>query len=171
MELSQTALSVLILCGVPLGIIINVAYRLTDLGPQKNRIILHILTNVKDFAFLILAAVVTVLLVYYVNDGVYRFQSIAGILTGYMISDLLLGKLIVKIRNTVIEAVLQILGVPFVWIWSKTFGLLLAKTDHAFLIRKTDVSINTMMQLASNGFENYTEAKAWKNIKNKRMLQ
>ncbi len=171
MELSQTALSVLLLCGFPLGVLSNVAYRMTDLGLQKDRVLHHILINVKDFIFLILAAITTVLLIYYVNDGVYRYHSIAGILAGYVISDLAIGRIVIRIRNTVIAAIFHILSVPFTWIWRKTFGILLAKADNKALIKNTDANINIMMQLASNGFENCTEAKAWKRMKNNRMLQ
>ncbi|MBQ7379073.1 MAG: spore cortex biosynthesis protein YabQ [Clostridia bacterium] len=130
-----------------------------------------ILVNIKDFVFLILTAIVTVLLVYYVNDGVYRYQSIAGVLAGYFVCDLVFGKLIVKARNSVLGTVFGALSFPLMWIWHRTFGALLVKADRAALIRNTEYNNEYLMLLASNGFENNTEAKAWKRMKSNRMLR
>ena len=158
MELSQTALATLILGGLPTGILLNVAYRFLHIDTNKSGIWL-VLGNIRDFLFMILVSIITVLLVYYVNEGDYRYQVIVGIACGFGLSELVLGKLIVRVRDTVFRLLINMLALPVLFLKSKTIDPLLVKVYAQQLNRYTELRAKYLMQSASNGFENFTEAK------------
>ncbi len=150
MELSQTALAMLLLGGIPAGVVLNFAYALTDIGAMAEGFVKKLIRNVKDFIFLLIAGLVSVLTVYYVNDGEFRYLVIVGMLCGFALSHLMLAKSIVKIRN----AIARIAVVPLAWVWRITFGRLCARARSAALERSTHAKAEQLLMLASNGFEN-----------------
>ena len=62
MELSQTALAMLFLVGFPAGTLLHVVYALTDTGVGNAHLGRLLMRQVKDFAFMIAAGLVAVLL-------------------------------------------------------------------------------------------------------------
>ncbi len=108
---------------------------------------------------MILAGVVTVILVYYVNDGDYRYLAPIGALIGFMLGDLACKALIAKIKKWLLGVFAYMITVPAKWIYQKTLGPIYAKAYAKSLIKRTENRIEYMRQLASNGFENNTEAK------------
>lgn len=158
MELSQTALAILLTVSIPLGVFLNIAYRLTDWGQKPYSALQIVFINVKDFLFIIIACIAMVLLVYYINDGDYRFQSLIGTLIGFFVSEMLIGKRIVQVRNVILHAFWGIISIPILWIGRKTFGRIGTQISNRALLSKTINRTNFMEMLASNGFENNTEA-------------
>jgi hypothetical protein len=150
MELSQTALAMLFLVGFPAGTLLHVAYALTDMGVGNAHLGRLLMRHVKDFAFMIAAGVVAVLLVYYVNNGEFRYLVLAGMIGGYAVSYVTLGKLVVHVRNIAVHA----LSVPLLWVWSITLGRLLSKLRVSARCKATQTRIDVLQQLALNGFEN-----------------
>lgn len=159
MEISQTALAALMVCAVPIGITLNVLYRIFEFPKGSKSWIAVFLTNVKDFGVMIIAAVMTVVLSYYFNDGDYRYLAMVGALIGYVCSDLLLRKPILCVRDWVLSFVGRIVSVPLSWIWNKTFGEFFEKFSKRERIKNTKKRIEYMVQNASIGFENNAEAK------------
>ncbi len=160
MELSQTSLAMLMFGAMPIGVMLSIVYRLADPITTQRSVFKKIYGNCKDFIFMILAGIMTVILVYYVNDGDYRYLAPLGAVTGFFVSDLLLGKLLVRIRDFVLFTAWRILSVPIRWLWHLTIGPMIAKASLSKMIKSTDDRIEAMMLEASNGFENITEAKA-----------
>ena len=158
MELSQTALAILLTASIPLGVLLNILYRITDLGQKPYTVVKIILINIKDFLFMILACIAMVLLVYYINDGDYRFQTLIGTLIGYLVSDLLIGKRLIRVRNVVFRACWNFFSIPVLWIGRKTFGSAYTKINDRALLGKTIDRTKFVEMLASCGFENNTEA-------------
>ena len=159
MELSQSALALLALSAFPCGILLNVLYRLTDPTDSPQSIIGRLLIHIKDFVFMIAAGVLTVIISYYVNQGDYRYLAPVGTLIGYVLSDLLLRKSIQRIRDWILSFVGRMISVPFHWIWKNTLGHATDKMRVAEQQKSTKKRIEYLMQSASNGFENNTEAK------------
>ena len=150
MELSQTALAMLFLVGFPAGTLLHVVYALTDTGVGNAHLGRLLMRQVKDFAFMIAAGLVAVLLVYYVNNGEFRYLVLAGMIGGYAVSYVTLGKLVVHVRNIAVHA----LSVPLLWLWRFTLGRLFSKLRVSARFKATQTRIDVLQQLASNGFEN-----------------
>ena len=150
MELSQTALAMLFLVGFPAGTLLHVVYALTDTGVGNAHLGRLLMRQVKDFAFMIAAGVVAVLLVYYVNNGEFRYLVLAGMIGGYAVSYVTLGKLVVHVRNIAVHA----LSAPLLWLWRVTLGRLYSKLRVGVRCKATQTRIDVLQQLASNGFEN-----------------
>ncbi len=150
MELSQTALAMLLLTGFPAGVMLNLAYALTDIGAWRKSFGKKLMCNLKDFAFMLIAGLTAVLLVYYVNNGEFRYLVLLGMIGGYAASHVTLGKLVIRIRNTAARA----LSVPLAWLWRVTLGRLYEKRRTTALFKGTQTRMEALMQLASNGFEN-----------------
>lgn len=144
MELSQTALAMLLLCGIPAGAVFSIVYTLTEFDVAGKRI----LTHLKDFCFMVLAGIVAVLLIYYVNAGQARFHVLFGMVMGYVLTHLVLSKLVLRIRN----ALFAVLMAPLNLIWSFTLGRLCTKARMAMQIKRTEQTGRTVEQLASQGF-------------------
>lgn len=159
MELSQSSLAMLMIGAVPIGALLSVAYRLTQFIKTPSNVWQKIAINVKDFAFAVFAGLLTVILVYYVNDGDYRYLAPLGAVIGFLISDLLFAKLIIRIREYVLRTLGRVISVPIRWIWRLTVEPLMEKASFTSMVRSTDLRIKAMMRNASNGFENFTEAK------------
>lgn len=175
MELSQTALAVMLFCAAPLGILLNVVYRLTEprcaRRAKSHKAVIVVLQNLKDFIFLIAAAVLVVLLVYYANDGQFRYLALAGALAGYWFSDRLLAKPILVCRDALcrlVVKVMRVLLVPVVALWRITVGKGVDRAQNKAIIQKTDQRASWWTVQASSGFED-TEAKEWKKKKNNRI--
>lgn len=172
MELSQTALAVMLVYAVPIGVVLNVAYRLTDLGKARSRhAIIMVLQNVKDFLFMITAALMVVLLVYYANDGQFRYVALVGVPVGYWLSERLIAKPLLLVRHVLWRLICRIMAYlsrPLAWMIGKTLGKSMARAQSRAMIRKTEQRASWWTAQASYGFENNTEAKAWKNKKNNR---
>lgn len=159
MELSQSSLAMLMIGAVPIGAFLSLAYRLADPIAAKQSVIQKIYVNCKDFVFMILAGIVTVILVYYVNDGDYRYLAPIGALIGFLLGDLAFKALVAKIKRWLLGVLSYMITAPTKWIYRKTLEPIYAKAYAKSLIKRTEHRIEYMMQLASNGFENYTEAK------------
>lgn len=158
MELSQTALAILLTVSIPVGVLLNITYRFTDLGKKPYTALQIIFINIKDFLFIILACITMVLLVYYINDGDYRFHALIGTLIGYLVSDLLIGKKLVRVRNTILRVCWDFFSIPLLWVGRKTFGCAYTKINDRALLSKTINRTKFVEMLASCGFENNTEA-------------
>ena len=159
MEISQTSLAMLMIGAVPIGAFMSLAYRLADPITTKQSMLQKIYVNCKDFIFMILVGVMTVILVYYVNDGDYRYLAPIGALVGFFLGDLACKALIAKIKKWLLSVFACMITVPAKRIYRKTLGLIYAKAYAKSLIKRTEYRIEYMMQLASYGFENNTEAK------------
>ena len=177
MEISQTALAVMLASAVPIGIVLSIAYRVTDFGWQsrKNAIIV-VLQNIKDFLFMAVAAVMIVILVYYQNQGQFRYLAPVGVLGGYWLTDKLLSRTILKMRGWIWRTVCAvvtwsfgILFAPVMAIWRATLGKRVEQASHRAIIKRTENRASWWTAQASFGFENVTEAKEWKKKKNNRM--
>lgn len=161
MELSQTALAILFVYGLPLGGVLCILYRITDLeGLTKNALICT-LVHIKDFLFVLIAGIAIVLFVYYANDGDFRYLAIIGTIAGYAGAELLLGRIIVNVRNTLLRTAFGIISVPVEFFWRLTFGAIISKAQNKSLFRYTRDRVKKTVLKASNGFENITEAKEW----------
>ena len=148
MELSQTALATLLLVGVPAGAVLSIVYALTGISCTVSSWCIRLLVQVKDFIFVVLAGIVAVLLVYYVNDGEFRYLVLLGMIGGYALTHAMLSRLVLRIR----EAVLHMLAIPIVWIWSFSLGRLWAKARMASQVKRTEKLARELETLASNGF-------------------
>lgn len=159
MELSQASLAMLALGAFPLGVLINLAYRIGAPSVPMKSVWIRLYANLRDFVFMIIAGVLTVILVYYVNDGEYRYLAPLGAICGFLLGDLILREPIKKARAWLIHVLGRILAVPVTWILRKTYFPLRVKISGDSQKRYTEKRKVLMMQLASNGFENNTEAK------------
>lgn len=172
MELSQTALAVMLLYAAPIGIFLSIIYRLTDFGrPTRGNAVIVVLQNLKDFLFVVVAAVLTVLLVYYANDGQFRYMAPVGVLGGYFFGIKLLSGAVLKVRTVIFTIIGWTVGVmlaPLSLIWRVTFGKGVDRARRRAMVQKTEKRASWWMAQASSGFENYTEAKEWKNNTNNR---
>lgn len=148
MELSQSALAMLLLVGLPVGAAISLAYALTCPSGQSNSLATRVFIHVKDFVFVVLAGLLAVLLVYYVNHGEFRYPVLFGMLGGYVLTHAMLARLVCRVR----DAVLRVLAAPIVWIWSFTLGRLFARVRMAGQIKLTEKKACELEMLASNGF-------------------
>lgn len=172
MELSQTALAVMLVYAVPIGVILNVAYRLTELDQARPRhAVIMVLQNVKDFLFMIVAAVLVVLLVYYVNDGQLRYVALAGVPIGFGLSERILARPLRIAARSVRRLACRLIGLlsrPAVWLCFQTLGKGAQRVQSRAMVQKTEKRASWWTAQAACGFENDTEAKAWKNKKNNR---
>lgn len=176
MELSQTALAVMLICAAPIGILLSILYRLTDLDrPSRGNAIIVVLQNLKDFLFMVAAAVLTVLLVYYANDGQFRYLAPVGVLLGYYLTDKLLSGIILKMRRGVCRVLLAIgkrtIGVilsPLRLVWRATLGKRMEQAHSRAIVLRTEKRASWWTVQASYGFEKSTEAKEWKKKKSNR---
>ena len=150
MELSQFSLAVMLLAGVPAGVVLNLTYALTDMRAMEDGFVKKLLHNVKDFIFAVLAGLMAVLTVYFVNDGEFRYLVIVGMIGGFAVSHFTLGRLVVRLR----DATCRFLTVPLTWIWAKTFGKLLIKARMRGQDKQTQIRMEKLLLLAANGFEN-----------------
>ena len=160
MELSQTSLAAMMLAAIPIGVFLNVVYLLTGTRTNNDSTIKKMLLHIKDFLFLIIAALITVILVYYLNDGDYRYLAPVGVLLGYLMNDFLLRRWIIGVRDYVLRVFGKIILVPCKWIWRTTLTPILKKSEEKRMVTQTNHRIKELMYDASNGFENNTEAKA-----------
>ena len=159
MELSQTSIGLLLLLGIPVGILLNALYALTDLGTKKRSLGKRLLIQIKDFLFATLAGLSAILLVYYVNDGEFRYWVLFGIVIGYTLSSVTIGKCVLAARNAVLSVILRFITTPLLFLWRITLARPCAKARQARLEKATERQAQKTMQLASNGFENDSEAK------------
>lgn len=159
MELSQASLAMLALGAFPLGVLISVAYRIGAPSALTKSVWIRTYANLRDFVFMIIAGVLTVILVYYVNDGEYRYLAPLGAIGGFLLGDMLLREPIIKARAWLIRGLVRILSVPIAWVLQKTYFPFRVRISENTKRRYTEKRIELMMQLASNGFENNTEAK------------
>ena len=155
MELSQTAIGTLFLIGFPVGVIFNIFYAFSDIKQISGFWIFRVLIHFKDFIFVIIAGLAAVILVFYVNNGEFRGLIFIGIISGYLLSAVSIAKLIIHIRNSIINIILFPIG----YLWEITLAGPLARHRQVSILKSTQLRFKTMMQLASNGFENITEAK------------
>lgn len=150
MELSQTSLAILLLVGVPAGAVLNLAYALTDIRAIPDGFLKKLLCNVKDFVFMLIAGLMAVLIVYFVNQGEFRYMVLVGMMCGFAVSHFAFEKVIVRARDALMRAI----AVPLSWIWRITLGKLLAKSRGRARIKQTQTRMQQLTQIASNGFEN-----------------
>lgn len=150
MEFSQTSLAMLLLGGIPTGVVLNVAYALTDISVIHDGFVKKLLCNVKDFVFMLLAGIAALLTVYFINNGEFRYMVLVGMIGGFAASHVTLGKLVIRAR----DALIRIMTVPLTWIWANTLGKLFAKARAGARVKQTQIRTEQLMQLASNGFEN-----------------
>lgn len=160
MELSQTALAVMFVCAAPIGFVLGILYRLTDLDASRmGRATVLVLQNIKDFLFWIVAAVLTVLLVYYANDGQFRYLAPAGALLGFWVSSKLLAAPILAARRMALSVLGVVLGFafrPLGWVWRITLGKMLARSKMKAAQKQTQRRAEWWAEQASVGFENKT---------------
>ena len=148
MELSQSALAMLLLGGVPAGAAISLIYALTDFSHVDDSIWKRLWTHVKDFFFLVFAGLMAVLLVYYINQGEFRYLAFPGMLGGFLLTQITLARPVCRVRN----AVLHVLSVPIIWLWSTSFGRLCARIRMNHQVKLTNKKGRMLEMLASNGF-------------------
>ena len=150
MELSQTSLAMLLLGGVPVGVALNLAYALTDIQTIPIGFLKKLVCNVKDFLFMLIAGLAAILVVYFVNNGEFRYMVLVGMVGGFAVSRLTLQRVVIRVR----DALLRAISVPLTWIWTNTFGKLLSKARDRACTNQTQARTEQLTQLASNGFEN-----------------
>ena len=150
MELSQKALAMLFLGGIPVGAVLHLIYALTDLGALPEGLCKRLICNAKDFIFMLVAGLAAIITVYYVNKGEFRYLIVVGIAVGYVLSHVALGKFVIGARNTLLHLII----VPLSRAWSITFGRLAGKIRARSLHKRTQVRTRILLLLASNGFEN-----------------
>lgn len=155
MELSQFQLANLLIGGIPVGIVLNSLYALTDIGFLRNGIVKMLLQSIKDFTLMLAAGLTAVIFVYYINGGEVRCLVVIGVAAGYILSHFILEKLILRVRSIVLRA----LFVPITWIWSATFGVLLARIRRSAQEKDTEQRSQLLMLYASYGFENERRVK------------
>jgi hypothetical protein len=171
MELSQTALAILFLYGLPLGGIFSLLYRITDLEGLNTNTFKSILTQIKDFLFVVLAGIAIVIFVYYANEGDFRYLALVGAVIGFALFDMLIGKPIVKLRNALLGSLYFLIRIPVYYMYGKTIGRLKFKIENKSVFKHTQHRIKEMVLQASDGFECITEAKEWKKRGSIRMQQ
>ena len=146
MELSQTSLAMLLICGIPVGAALNLAYALTDIEMLPCGFVKTILRNVKDFFFAVVAGVIVIFVVYFVNHGEFRYMVLAGVIGGFVASHVTLRKLLIRLREMLIS--------PIARCWEITLGKRFAKARLKAIDKKTQARSEQLIWLASNGFEN-----------------
>ena len=159
MELSQSSLAFLLLLGLPAGMLLRILYALTDSDPASVGILGKILRHVKDFVFVFFAGLLAILLIYYMNDGEFRYLILLGLIGGYLLISVTVAKAIVKIRNKLLKIIFGMITTPIAFLWSVTLAKPYARACHASLRKATKKQIKNRMHLASNGFEKNSEAK------------
>lgn len=120
---------------------------------------------------MIVAAVTVVLLVYYANDGQFRYVALVGVPVGYWLSERLIARPLLFVRGALWRLICRVaacLSRPLAWIFAKTLGKSIGRAQTRAMIQKTEKRASWWTAQASYGFENNTEAKAWKNKKNNR---
>lgn len=150
MELSQSALAMLLVGGFPAGVALNLVYVLIDIESLQHTWMYKLLVNVKDFIFILVAGLVAVLTVYYVNNGEFRYMVLVGMLCGFLLSHVTLGKLALLVKNAILKA----LGVPVTWLWRITIGKLCEKVRIEAMQKNTVLRMEEIIKKATNGFEN-----------------
>ena len=155
MELSQFQLANLLIGGIPVGIVLNSLYALTDIGFLRNGIVKMLLQSIKDFTLMLAAGLTAVIFVYYINGGEVRCLVVIGVAAGYILSHFTLEKLILRVRSIVLRA----LFVPITWIWSATFGILFSRVRQNAMVEGTEQRAQLLMLYASYGFENERRVK------------
>lgn len=120
---------------------------------------------------MIVAAMMVVLLVYYANDGQFRYVALVGVPVGYWLSERLIARPLLFVKRTLWRLVCRIvvcLSRPLAWAFDKTLGKSVERAQSRAMVRKTEKRASWWTEQASYGFENNAEAKAWKNKKNSR---
>lgn len=163
MELSQRVLALLFLSSTALGVALGILYDLMrllrvlcgeEIGsartlPQK------ILLFWEDMAFAVLSAVSLIILLYYVNDGVFRSWAVVGMACGFFAYYHTLGRLITRFATAiarlirrVVRLALRLVCMPLAWLWKQTAGKWIA----AHREKQTERSIQDLVDAASRGF-------------------
>ena len=150
MELSQASLAMLLLAGMPVGVILHFIYALSDINIMSEGLLKKLFGNLKDFFFTTIVGIAAILMVYFVNNGEFRYMILVGIVSGYVVSHLVFHKAIVASRN----AIIRLITTPLVWFFTNTFGKVFEKARAKERKKQTILRIEQLMQLASNGFEN-----------------
>lgn len=150
MELSQASLAMLLLAGMPVGVILHFIYALSDINFMSEGLLKKLFGNLKDFFFTTIVGIAAILMVYFVNNGEFRYMILVGIVSGYVVSHLVFHKAIVASRN----AIIRLITTPLVWVFTNTFGKVFEKARAKERKKQTILRIEQLMQLASNGFEN-----------------
>ena len=148
MELSQTALGMLLLGGFLIGAAFSILYVICDVSWLPENCCKQALIQIKDLVFVLFAGIVSILYVYYVNDGEFRYLVLFGMVGGYILTQALLARSVLHVRN----AVLRVLCAPLEIIWSLTFGRLCARVRMTMQIKSTEHKGRELELLASNGF-------------------
>ena len=148
MELSQKALAMLLLSGLVSGTAICIAYALTDFSGVANSRYQRFFVQIKDYVFVVLAGLIAILTVYYVNGGEFRYLVLLGMTGGYALARVTIFKTIVLLKN----AVLHTLTYPLIYLWSFTIGRLFLKVRMIHQIKTTEIRARKITDLASNGF-------------------
>ena len=163
MELSQRVLALLFLSSTALGVALGVLYDVMrllrvlcgeELGsartvPQK------ILLFWEDLTFAVLSAVSLIILLYYVNDGVFRAWAVCGMACGFFVYYHTLGRLVTRFATAIarlirhmVRLVLRLVRIPIAWLWAQTAGKWIA----AHREKQTERSIQDLVDAASRGF-------------------
>ena len=150
MELSQASLAMLLLAGMPVGVILHFIYALSDINTMSEGLLKKLFGNLKDFFFTTIVGIAAILMVYFVNNGEFRYMILVGIVSGYVASHLVFHKAIVASRN----AIIRLITTPLVWLFTNTFGKVFERARAKERKKQTILRIEQLMQLASNGFEN-----------------
>ena len=84
-------------------------------GPVKDNPVGLVIIFIKDILFFTIAGVVVAVLIYWTNDGQFRFLSLAGLIIGFICCYKTLGMLLRKLNEQLVKllfAALRILTYP-----------------------------------------------------------
>ena len=163
MELSQRVLALLFLSSTALGIALGVVYDVMrvirvlcgeELGTRRT-LPQMILLFWEDLLFAVLSSVSLIILLYYVNDGMFRSWAVVGMACGFFVYYHTLGRLVTRFATAIarlirrlVQLALRLACIPITWLWAQTAGKWIA----AYREKQTERHIQNLVDSASRGF-------------------
>jgi hypothetical protein len=79
--------------------------------PVKDNPVGLVIIFIKDILFFTIAGVVVAVLIYWTNDGQFRFLALAGLLIGFLICYKTLGSLLRKLNEQLVKLLFVLIGI------------------------------------------------------------
>lgn len=119
-----------------------------DAGGRPWRILRHTVIFLEDVLFGLLCGVVMTLLIYFTNDGIFRAMAPMGMLTGFFVYYMTVGRLVLSLSQGIVFALRAALCYAFallllpprvaLWIWRHTVGAFLRRRIEEIRHRRAE---------------------------------